>query len=317
MALAVAAGERVRGTTSPNPPVGAVVLDRDGAVAGHRRDQPARRAARRDRRAGRGGRPRAGAARRSSRWSRARTTAALRPAWTRWSRPVSPACTSRSPTRTRPRRAAPAGCGPRAIDVHQGLLADEVRRGPLRAWLHYATTGRPHVTWKYAMTHGRQGRRGRRHQPLDQRRDVPGRGAPAAPPGGRDRGRHRHGPRGRPEPDRANRRRRTTRQPLRVVVGKGDMPPGSHILDTSAPDSARAHPGPGRGARHSARQRRRGRSAGRRPHAGRCVPGGGAGGPRPGVRRTRSCWAPDRSPWPTREWQPSPPHISSRSKRRP
>jgi diaminohydroxyphosphoribosylaminopyrimidine deaminase/5-amino-6-(5-phosphoribosylamino)uracil reductase len=25
-----------------------------------------------------------------------------------------------------------------------------VERGPLRAWLHYARTGRPHVTWKYA-----------------------------------------------------------------------------------------------------------------------------------------------------------------------
>src|SRR5205807_196382 len=36
------------------------------------------------------------------------------------------------------------------IEVHSGLMADEVKRGPLRAWLHYARTGRPHVTWKYA-----------------------------------------------------------------------------------------------------------------------------------------------------------------------
>ena len=34
MLAALAASERVRGSTSPNPPVGCVVLDADGAVAG-------------------------------------------------------------------------------------------------------------------------------------------------------------------------------------------------------------------------------------------------------------------------------------------
>jgi diaminohydroxyphosphoribosylaminopyrimidine deaminase / 5-amino-6-(5-phosphoribosylamino)uracil reductase len=38
------------------------------------------------------------------------------------------------------------------VDVHSGLLAEEVATGPLRAWLHFARTGRPHVTWKYAAT---------------------------------------------------------------------------------------------------------------------------------------------------------------------
>ncbi|MDA3627468.1 bifunctional diaminohydroxyphosphoribosylaminopyrimidine deaminase/5-amino-6-(5-phosphoribosylamino)uracil reductase RibD, partial [Saccharopolyspora sp. WRP15-2] len=38
------------------------------------------------------------------------------------------------------------------VDVLSGLLADEVEAGPLRAWLHFARTGRPHVTWKYAAT---------------------------------------------------------------------------------------------------------------------------------------------------------------------
>lgn len=32
------------------------------------------------------------------------------------------------------------------------MCAGEVERGPLRAWLHFATTGRPHVTWKFAAT---------------------------------------------------------------------------------------------------------------------------------------------------------------------
>ncbi|MGZ6791089.1 MAG: bifunctional diaminohydroxyphosphoribosylaminopyrimidine deaminase/5-amino-6-(5-phosphoribosylamino)uracil reductase RibD, partial [Mycobacteriaceae bacterium] len=34
MALACEAGERVRGTTSPNPPVGSVVLDAAGELVG-------------------------------------------------------------------------------------------------------------------------------------------------------------------------------------------------------------------------------------------------------------------------------------------
>jgi diaminohydroxyphosphoribosylaminopyrimidine deaminase/5-amino-6-(5-phosphoribosylamino)uracil reductase len=38
------------------------------------------------------------------------------------------------------------------LDVTLGTLADEVTAGPLRAWLHSASTGRPHVTWKFAAT---------------------------------------------------------------------------------------------------------------------------------------------------------------------
>jgi diaminohydroxyphosphoribosylaminopyrimidine deaminase / 5-amino-6-(5-phosphoribosylamino)uracil reductase len=36
--------------------------------------------------------------------------------------------------------------------VREGTLAEQVRRGPLRAWLHAVRTGRPHVTWKLAAT---------------------------------------------------------------------------------------------------------------------------------------------------------------------
>ncbi|MDT7581481.1 MAG: diaminohydroxyphosphoribosylaminopyrimidine deaminase, partial [Pseudonocardiales bacterium] len=38
------------------------------------------------------------------------------------------------------------------IAVREGALAAEVRRGPLRAWLHAVRSGRPHVTWKLAST---------------------------------------------------------------------------------------------------------------------------------------------------------------------
>jgi diaminohydroxyphosphoribosylaminopyrimidine deaminase/5-amino-6-(5-phosphoribosylamino)uracil reductase len=137
---------------------------------------------------------------------------------------------------TDPNPAAAGGAGrlrAEGVDVHQGLLADEVRRGPLRAWLHYATTGRPHVTWKYAMT-------------LD--------GRVAAADGT---SRWISGETSRAEVHRLRRQVDAivvgtgtvrvddpsltariadgdTRQPLRVVVGKGDIPPGSHILDASA-----------------------------------------------------------------------------------
>jgi len=41
MRLAILQGEQVKGTTYPNPPVGAVILDRDGNVAGVGGTQPA------------------------------------------------------------------------------------------------------------------------------------------------------------------------------------------------------------------------------------------------------------------------------------
>ncbi|NLZ57594.1 MAG: riboflavin biosynthesis protein RibD, partial [Corynebacterium sp.] len=40
LTLAVEASEQVRGTTSPNPPVGAVILDAAGHVAGVGATQP-------------------------------------------------------------------------------------------------------------------------------------------------------------------------------------------------------------------------------------------------------------------------------------
>ncbi|MFD1152587.1 bifunctional diaminohydroxyphosphoribosylaminopyrimidine deaminase/5-amino-6-(5-phosphoribosylamino)uracil reductase, partial [Saccharothrix hoggarensis] len=40
MALAIAASERVRGSTSPNPPVGCVILDAGGVLVGEGATRP-------------------------------------------------------------------------------------------------------------------------------------------------------------------------------------------------------------------------------------------------------------------------------------
>lgn len=148
---AIAASESVRGTTSPNPPVGAVVLDREGhragvgataAPGGPHAEVEALQAA--------GERARGGTA-----------VVTLEPC----------SHTGRTPPCTDALIAAgvagvvfavadpnPVAAGgatvlkEAGITVGQGLLADEVSRGPLRAWLHCTVSGRPHVTWKFAAT---------------------------------------------------------------------------------------------------------------------------------------------------------------------
>ncbi|TDC93222.1 bifunctional diaminohydroxyphosphoribosylaminopyrimidine deaminase/5-amino-6-(5-phosphoribosylamino)uracil reductase RibD [Saccharopolyspora aridisoli] len=151
MRAAIAASERVRGTTSPNPPVGCVVLDARGEVAGVGATSPP-------------GGPHA-------------EVNALREAGTRAEGGTAVvtlepcAHTGRTPPCADALRAAgvarvvhaasdpnPSASGGdevlrnAGVDVHSGLLADEVAKGPLRAWLHFVHTGRPHVTWKYAAT---------------------------------------------------------------------------------------------------------------------------------------------------------------------
>ncbi|MDQ3885654.1 MAG: bifunctional diaminohydroxyphosphoribosylaminopyrimidine deaminase/5-amino-6-(5-phosphoribosylamino)uracil reductase RibD [Actinomycetota bacterium] len=151
MRQAVAVSDAVRGTTSPNPPVGCLVLDVGGATVGVGATAPP-------------GGPHAEVAALHEAGKRARGGTAvvtLEP------------CAHHG--RTSPCVDAllvagiaevhfavpdphPAGAGGAArlraagVSVHEGLLAEQVRRGPLRAWLHSVTTGRPHVTWKYAAT---------------------------------------------------------------------------------------------------------------------------------------------------------------------
>lgn len=151
MQRAVAEAELVRGTTSPNPPVGCVILDAAGATAGVGATAPP-------------GGPHAEVVALREAGQRARGGTAvvtLEPC----------AHHGRTAPCTEALLAAgiaavhhavsdphPDGSGgavrlrSAGVPVTEGLLAEQVRRGPLRAWLHHVTTGRPHVTWKLAAT---------------------------------------------------------------------------------------------------------------------------------------------------------------------
>jgi diaminohydroxyphosphoribosylaminopyrimidine deaminase/5-amino-6-(5-phosphoribosylamino)uracil reductase len=151
MRRALAASATVQGTTSPNPPVGAVVLDVAGAVVGVGATAPP-------------GGPHAEVRALREAGERARGGTAvitLEPC----------AHHGRTPPCTDALRAAgmakvifgvpdphPRAGGGAAvlraagIAVGEGVLAEQVGRGPLRAWLHAVRRGRPHVTWKLAAT---------------------------------------------------------------------------------------------------------------------------------------------------------------------
>jgi len=151
MRAAVAAAEGVRGRTSPNPPVGCVVLSPSGERLGVGATEPP---------PGRHAEVVALAAA-GSRAAGATVVVTLEPC----------AHHGRTPPCTEALLAAgvaavhfavrdphPAAAGGAAalvangVAVHDGLLRDEVEGGPLRAWLHTVRTGVPHVTWKYAAT---------------------------------------------------------------------------------------------------------------------------------------------------------------------
>ncbi|MPZ00149.1 MAG: bifunctional diaminohydroxyphosphoribosylaminopyrimidine deaminase/5-amino-6-(5-phosphoribosylamino)uracil reductase RibD [Actinophytocola sp.] len=148
---AIALSEAVRGTTSPNPPVGAVICDADGVVVGRGATQPP-------------GGPHAEVMALADAGDRARGGTAyvtLEPC-SHYGR--TPPCTDAllnagvstvhyavaDPTPDA--KGGAATLENNGVTTTKGLLADDVRRGPLRAWLHYVRTGRPHVTWKYAAT---------------------------------------------------------------------------------------------------------------------------------------------------------------------
>ncbi|MDU0293613.1 bifunctional diaminohydroxyphosphoribosylaminopyrimidine deaminase/5-amino-6-(5-phosphoribosylamino)uracil reductase RibD [Saccharothrix longispora] len=235
MARAIAASERVRGTTSPNPPVGCVLLDAGGAVVGEGATRPPGRAhAEVVALAQAGERARGGTA-----------VVTLEPcAHQGRTPPCANALLDAGVARVvhavadpNPRAAGGADVLRAAgVEVVGGVLAREVARGPLRAWLHFARTGRPHVTWKYAATlDGRVAAadgtsrwisspesRAEVHE-LRTRVDavVVGTGTvrtddprlTARGPDGVQYG---------------------GRQPLRVVVGTSDLPPGARVLDDEA-----------------------------------------------------------------------------------
>ncbi|WP_460960645.1 bifunctional diaminohydroxyphosphoribosylaminopyrimidine deaminase/5-amino-6-(5-phosphoribosylamino)uracil reductase RibD [Parasphingorhabdus pacifica] len=151
MRTAIAESERVRGATSPNPPVGCVILDADGAVVGVGATSPP------------GGPHAEVVALRAAGNAAVGGTAVvtLEPCGhTGRTPPCARALREAGVVRVvhaipDPNREASGGVEllrAGGVEVHCGLLAEAVERGPLRAWLHFVRTGRPHVTWKYAAT---------------------------------------------------------------------------------------------------------------------------------------------------------------------
>ncbi|AHH96149.1 Riboflavin biosynthesis protein RibD [Kutzneria albida DSM 43870] len=235
MRAAIAASERVRGTTSPNPPVGAALLDAAGQLVGVGATRPP-------------GGPHAEVVALAEAGERARGGTAvvtLEPCAHQGR--TGPCALALIEAGVAEVVFATADPNPKAaggaellraagITVRQGLLAQDVERGPLRAWLHYARTGRPHVTWKYAASlDGRVAAAdgtSRWISSADSRAQVhllrrqvdaivAGRGTVLAD-----------------DPQltaRAEDGSPAERQPLRVVVGTGDLPPAARVLDDSAP----------------------------------------------------------------------------------
>ncbi|MFC7450309.1 bifunctional diaminohydroxyphosphoribosylaminopyrimidine deaminase/5-amino-6-(5-phosphoribosylamino)uracil reductase RibD [Rhodococcus daqingensis] len=235
MRLAVDASERVRGTTSPNPPVGAVILDEGGGVVGVGATSPA-------------GGPHAEVMALRAAGSRARGGTAvvtLEPCNHQGrTGPCALALIEAGVSRViyavgdpNPEAAGGAQALRSAgVDVLSGLGARDVELGPLRAWLHRQRTGRSHVTWKFAASlDGRSAAadgssqwitgpesRARVHQQrttLDA--IVVGTGTVLAddpwltarnPDGGL-----------------------ADRQPVRVVVGEREIPASARVLDDAAP----------------------------------------------------------------------------------
>jgi len=149
MRLAIEQADLVKGNTYPNPPVGAVILDRAGKVVGV------------------GGTQRTGGAhaevmalRRAGRLASGGTAVlTLEPCNHHGKTPpcvdalIEAGIASVIYAVSDPNPKAAGGAARLAaagIDVIGDVQADLVAGGPLREWLHKQRTGLPHVTWKYA-----------------------------------------------------------------------------------------------------------------------------------------------------------------------
>jgi diaminohydroxyphosphoribosylaminopyrimidine deaminase / 5-amino-6-(5-phosphoribosylamino)uracil reductase len=149
MLRAIALGETVRGRTSPNPAVGAVILDRSGALIGEGATQPT-------------GGPHAevvalAAAGQSARGATVCVT--LEPcAHTGRTGPCTDALIAAGVSRVifavaDPNLEAMGGADKlraAGIDVVAGIAETVAREGALRPWLFAMQSGRPFVTWKFA-----------------------------------------------------------------------------------------------------------------------------------------------------------------------
>ena len=179
MRLAVEQAERVKGATYPNPPVGAVILDRDGEVVGVGATEPAG-----------GAHAEVVALRRAGDWRRAA------PPWSPWSRAT---ITARTPPCVDALVAAgissvvyavndpnPAAAGGAArlagagVEVIAGVLADEVAGGTAARVAAQAAHRAPACHMEIRHQRRRSQRRGRRQQSVDHQRGRPRRRASPA-----------------------------------------------------------------------------------------------------------------------------------------
>ena len=151
MGRALAASAAVHGATSPNPPVGAVLLDATGVVVGVGATAPP-------------GGPHAEVTALRAAGERARGGTAVITLEPCAHHGRTPPCTEAliaagvaTVAFAVPDPHPTAGGGAAVlraagVAVREGALAQQVGRGPLRAWLHAVREGRPHVTWKLAVT---------------------------------------------------------------------------------------------------------------------------------------------------------------------
>jgi diaminohydroxyphosphoribosylaminopyrimidine deaminase / 5-amino-6-(5-phosphoribosylamino)uracil reductase len=149
MRLAIEHSTQVKGTTYPNPPVGAVILDADGEVVGAGGTAPAG-----------GDHAEVIALRRAGRLAAGGVAVVTLEPCNHFGK--TPPCVDallQAEVATvvyavaDPNKVAAGGASrltEAGIQVRSGVLGDEVAAGPLREWLHKQRTGRPHVTWKYA-----------------------------------------------------------------------------------------------------------------------------------------------------------------------
>ncbi|MGE2717825.1 bifunctional diaminohydroxyphosphoribosylaminopyrimidine deaminase/5-amino-6-(5-phosphoribosylamino)uracil reductase RibD [Mycolicibacterium litorale] len=149
MRLAVEQADRVKGSTYPNPPVGAVILDADGEVAGVGATQPP-------------GGPHAevmALRRAGSRAAGGTAVVTLEPCNHHGRTPpcvdalLAAEVSAVVYAVADPNPVAAGGAarlGDAGVTVTAGVLGDVVAGGVLREWLHKQRTGKPHVTWKFA-----------------------------------------------------------------------------------------------------------------------------------------------------------------------
>ncbi|WP_370063293.1 bifunctional diaminohydroxyphosphoribosylaminopyrimidine deaminase/5-amino-6-(5-phosphoribosylamino)uracil reductase RibD [Mycobacterium sp. MAA66] len=149
MRLAIEQAEAVKGTTYPNPPVGAVILDAAGRVVGVGGTQPpggAHAEAMALQQAGRSAAGGTAVVTLEPCNHQGRTGPCVDALLQAGVAGVVYAVSDPNPVASGgAARLAEAG-----VQVQSGLMAEEVAGAPLRAWLHRQRTGRPHVTWKFA-----------------------------------------------------------------------------------------------------------------------------------------------------------------------